>query len=323
MGKVYAFDSPPLVSVILCVFNGEKQVALAIDDILSQTYHDFELIISDDASTDGTSRVLERYRGDRRVRLFRQPSNLGFVANKNFAIEQARGKLITQQDHDDRSDKTRLERQVKALEETAMLVVACGVRRIDQQGNEVTRIAPKHNVVIDTIPDDGLPFFFAPIMFSRAVWEQHGPFSEYFAGSFGEDNYFISCVLRTHPIAVIADCLYDYTDTPGSATSRVLTQRVFAMAPILQHLARQNEATGTNDLEQGLLEVLSGEERRILADRLYLAEQYRIYAARAIDHCEFAEAIRLIKKAATLSPLSIKLAQTVFYLLRRAIMRSK
>jgi len=323
MGKVCAFDSAPLVSVIMCVYNGEKQVARAVDDILSQTYQNFELIISDDASTDETSKILERYRGNRRVRLFRQPVNQGFIANKNFAIGKARGSLITQQDHDDRSDTTRLERQVKALADTGMLIVACGVRRINQWGDEVTRFAPEHDMVIDSIPESGLPFFFAPTMFRRAIWEQHGPFNEYFAGAFGEDNYFISCVLRSHPIALIADCLYEYADTPGSVTSRIRTQRALTMAPILHLLAKQNKETGTNELEQGNLEFLETQEKLILSDRSYVAEQYRVYAARAIDHGQFSEAVALIRNAATLNPLSIKLARTAVYFLRKAITRTK
>lgn len=324
MGKAAPFfNLPPLVSVVLCVFNGDAHVALAIDDILAQTYSNFELIISDDASTDGTAEVLERYRGDQRIRIFRQPVNLGFVANKNFAIGQACGELITQQDHDDRSDPTRIARQVTALAETGLSVSACGVRRIDMQGRLVSRIAPASDLVIDNVPKEGVPFFFTPIMFSREVWEKHGPFSDYFAGAFGEDNYFVSCVLRTDAISVIADCLYDYVDTPASVTSRIRNRRALAMVPILRRLAEQNAATGTNDLEQGRFDILNSTERMILSDRSYLAEQYRVYAARAIDHCEFAEGARLIGKAAVQNPMSLNLARTAGYWLRRAAARIK
>lgn len=321
MSKAESFSSPPFVSVVLCVFNGEAQVGLAIEDILAQTYPNFELVISDDSSTDGTCRVLERYADHPRVRIFRQPVNLGFLANKNFAIGKAYGELITQQDHDDRSDLNRLERQVQAMTDTGLSVSACGVRRLNLQGTEISRIGPAHDLIVAKMPSEGVPFFFPPIMFSREVWEKHGPFSNYFAGAFGEDNYFISCVLRTHPIIVISECLYDYIDTRDSVTSRIRQQRALAIVPILTLLAEQNSTLGTNDLEQGNFDILSSLECRILADRLFVAEQYRVYAARAIDHHNFLEGARLIGKSAALNPLSTSLARTAGYWLRRMAAR--
>ena len=312
-------DKIPLVSVILCVFNGENQVSKAIDDILAQTYENFELIISDDASTDRTAKILENYRRDTRVRIYRHPKNLGFVANKNFAISMANGELITQQDHDDRSDKTRLKRQVDALTETGMLIVACGVRRLSQNGNVVGCMSAGQDMVLDSMPKGDLPFFFAPIMFNQAIWAQHGPLNEYFTNCFGEDLYFISCVLRTHPIAIISDCLYDYVDTPASVTSRLLTKRAMTLPKILPMLLRQNEEFGTNDLEQGCLQLLADKEKKILLDRQFVAERYRTYAVRAVDHLALLEAVKLIIKAFLSDPFSRKLPRTSVYLFRRFV----
>lgn len=316
-------DKIPLVSIILCVFNGEEHVATAIDDILSQTYQHFELIISDDASTDGTNSVLERYRNDPRVRIFNQPKNLGVVSNKNFAIAQANGEYITQQDHDDRTHHTRIERQIAELSKTQTLVAACGVRRVDSDGFEISRYSSDCDIIMDILPEDGLPFFFAPIMFHRAVWQQHGPFHKYFASSFGEDKYFISCVLRSHPIAVIADCLYDYFDRPLSATSCIRDPRALIMEPILSYLEKQNLETGTNDLETGNIGGLKLLEKELVSNRPYMANQYRTYAARAIDHGQLADAVHLLCKAAMTYPFSTSLARTAAYLIRRSVARTK
>ena len=313
----------PLVSVVLCVYNGERQVTAAVEDILAQTYQNIELIISDDASTDGTIAVLEKYKDNPKIRLFRQRKNLGFLKNKNFAIAQTQGSFITQQDHDDRSDRTRIARQISELQKTKMLVVACGVRRIDLNGQVRSYISPIEDIVIDRIPDGGLPFFFPPIMFSRAVWDQHGPFNQYFNGVFGEDNYFINCVLQSHPIAVISDCLYDYIDTPFSVTSRFSNVRSLTMVRILAHLAKQTAQTGTNDLEIANFSALANVEKTILSDRVYISEQYRAYAARAIDHNALADGARMLSKAWMLNPFSTKLLRTAAYWFQRKVARKR
>lgn len=91
----------PLVSVVLCTYNGEKHLRAQVDSILSQTYPSLELVISDDASTDGTRAVLESYQNDPRVKLFYQPHNIGITANFAFAAAQTTGALIAFSDQDD------------------------------------------------------------------------------------------------------------------------------------------------------------------------------------------------------------------------------
>lgn len=317
------FSDQPLISVVMCVFNGEATVAAAIDDILDQTYPNIELIISDDASTDNTSSVLDQYKANSKVRVIRQTKNLGVVLNKNFAINLAKGEFITQQDHDDRSSENRIARQLKAINDSGALISACGVRRIDKNGFEVSRFAAPKDIIIDRMPIGDMPFFFAPVMFNKCIWKQHGPFNEYFNGTFGEDNYFISSVLRSHPIAVIADCLYDYVDSPSSATNRLRNKRTLAMVQILAHLTDQTNKTGTNDLENENFNALNKLENSILSNRQFLSEQYRTYAARAIDHRQLLDAVGLIGNAALSNPFSKDLYHTIFYWLRCAIDRNR
>jgi Glycosyl transferase family 2 len=82
----------PPVSLGLPVFNGGAMLVQALDSILAQTYGDFELIISDNASTDETHDVVSEYAArDRRIRYFRQPSNIGSGNNWTFVAQQARG----------------------------------------------------------------------------------------------------------------------------------------------------------------------------------------------------------------------------------------
>lgn len=111
-----AGQDSPHVSVILPAYNRETLVARAIDSVLAQTWDDFELIIVDDASTDGTRGVLERYRDHPRVRLILSDVNRGGSGARNLGIEAARGALIAFQDSDDVWLPHKLAAQVAALE---------------------------------------------------------------------------------------------------------------------------------------------------------------------------------------------------------------
>jgi glycosyltransferase involved in cell wall biosynthesis len=91
----------PLVSVVLCCYNGDQFLKEQIDSILAQTYKPLELIISDDASTDGTREILKRYENDPSVKIFYQAENLGLSKNFDFAASQASGKFIAFSDQDD------------------------------------------------------------------------------------------------------------------------------------------------------------------------------------------------------------------------------
>lgn len=99
----------PLVSIVLCSFNGESYLREQLDSILIQSYPNIELVISDDASTDGTIAILEEYRRkDQRLRYTVNPVNIGY--NKNFekVINEAAGDFIATSDQDDIWEKDKI-----------------------------------------------------------------------------------------------------------------------------------------------------------------------------------------------------------------------
>ena len=78
----------PRLSLGLPVYNGEEYLAESLDALLGQTFEDFELIISDNASTDGTDEICRRYaEKDSRIRYVRQPKNIGATPNHNFVFD--------------------------------------------------------------------------------------------------------------------------------------------------------------------------------------------------------------------------------------------
>lgn len=119
--------APPLVSVGLPVFNGERFLVQALESILEQTYSVIEVIISDNASTDATFTICQEYaRRDRRVRYVRQPRNIGAPRNWNFVAVQARGKYFKWASANDYCDRRLIDACVQVLEAKPDVVLCYG-----------------------------------------------------------------------------------------------------------------------------------------------------------------------------------------------------
>jgi glycosyltransferase involved in cell wall biosynthesis len=118
-------SAAPRLSIGLPVYNGESYLAESIESLLGQTYDNFELIISDNASTDGTAGICRRYgKQDSRIRYVRQPRNIGAAPNHNYVVEQARGELFKWASHDDLYARDLLKFCVDALDEFPHVVLA-------------------------------------------------------------------------------------------------------------------------------------------------------------------------------------------------------
>lgn len=113
----------PKVSVIIPTYERAAKVQSTIESVLAQTYSDFEVIVVDDGSTDGTGQILEEIFGDR-IRYYAQ-TNQGVSVARNKGVEEARGEWIAFLDSDDRWEKEKLEWQFKALERFGPQCGAC------------------------------------------------------------------------------------------------------------------------------------------------------------------------------------------------------
>jgi glycosyltransferase involved in cell wall biosynthesis len=107
----------PKVSVFIPVYNRERHLCVAVNSILAQTFTDFELLLVDDGSTDGSLELLERYAArDTRVRVEANGANLGIPRTRNRGLDLARGEYIALLDSDDYAYPGRLEAQVGFLD---------------------------------------------------------------------------------------------------------------------------------------------------------------------------------------------------------------
>lgn len=159
-----------LVSVLMSVYNGASTLEKAAASILAQTYRDLELILCDDASTDGTWRIMQRIAAsDARVTIFQNETNLGLGASLNRCFSRAQGEYIARQDADDLSDPDRIERTLDFLLSSGAPYAACGVRVFDDSGVWSTRQFPQK--ITKHIIAQKNPFFHPTMIFRRAVIE--------------------------------------------------------------------------------------------------------------------------------------------------------
>ncbi len=126
----------PAVSVLLPVYNAKAFLRQAIDSILTQTFTDFEFIIINDGSTDGSEAIIQSYT-DERILLVNNNGNQGLIFTLNRGIEMAQGRFIARMDADDVALPERLERQVAYLENSDVAFLATRVKLIDVNGDSL------------------------------------------------------------------------------------------------------------------------------------------------------------------------------------------
>jgi glycosyltransferase involved in cell wall biosynthesis len=140
-------ENKPRVSVGLPVYNGADYLAATLDSLLAQTFEDFELIISDNASTDGTEEICRAYAvRDGRIQYLRNRENLGAAANYNRVFHLSSGDYFKWAAADDLCAPEFLERCVRVLDNEASVVLCYPrARAIDEQGNIIRDYPPKPN----------------------------------------------------------------------------------------------------------------------------------------------------------------------------------
>lgn len=138
-----------LVSIITPAYNVEKYIGKTIDSVLNQTYEDWEMLIVDDGSTDGTKKAVEKYLSDPRINYFYQQNGRQGKA-RNLAIKQAKGKYLAFLDADDLWVPSKLEQQVSTIEsENVDFVYSQGWTFQDDENNpENTKDLMEMNVLL-------------------------------------------------------------------------------------------------------------------------------------------------------------------------------
>lgn len=132
--------SDPRVSVIIPVFNGAEFIDKAIEGVFNQSYQNYELLILDDGSTDGTDEVVKKFK-DSRIRFVRHEANIGFVANWTYGVRAARGQYLAILGHDDVYRPQFLQRRLEAFEQFSGLTAATGAFECTDSDRSTIRIS--------------------------------------------------------------------------------------------------------------------------------------------------------------------------------------
>jgi GT2 family glycosyltransferase len=222
-------EQPPLVSIVVPVWNGEGHLRQSLDSILEQTYPRLELIVVDDASTDGTGEILASY-GDR-IRVHRQESTRGIYGNANDGIELARGELVGVFHADDVYLPDMVEREVAWLRAHPDAgAVYCCVVFVDSEGREFARQELpaevrgnrqlEYDEVLNTLLSRKNRFLACPTALVRAaVYADVGGYrDEQFKNT--SDLEMWLRIARKYPLGVLEDQLLLYRRGHGSSSER-------------------------------------------------------------------------------------------------------
>lgn len=124
------------VDILLATYNGENYLVEQLESILSQTYSNFRLLISDDCSTDGTRKILEEYKEkDSRIQLFFQGKNLGVIKNFEYLLKKVESKYYMLSDQDDIWKENKIEKSVEKLEDSESDLVYTDLEVVDANLN--------------------------------------------------------------------------------------------------------------------------------------------------------------------------------------------
>lgn len=205
----------PQVSVVMPVRNALPFLDESVRSILSQTFSDFEFVILDDASTDGSAAALRRWaNSDARIRLYHSTHNLGLAGSSNFVVRQARAPLVARMDADDVSRPERLRRQFEVLKSRPdVALVGTLYEGIDAVGRRV-RPRDRWRLARGSVSP---PFPHGSVMFRREVFEEVGGYREACDG--WEDEDLFLRVVRRRRVVVLTDALYRYRFQVNSATA--------------------------------------------------------------------------------------------------------
>ena len=134
---------PPLVSIVIPVFNRAGLIGKTIDSCLGQSYCPFEIILVDDCSTDDLASALAPFDGDSRVRLVRHERNQGVSAARNSGVRAARGSYVAFLDSDDAWRPDKLEKQIAHVRAQSSSAFICGTLTEVRSEGKPPRMRPR------------------------------------------------------------------------------------------------------------------------------------------------------------------------------------
>ena len=232
-------DNPPLLSVLMPVFNSERFVAEAIESILKQSFKDFEFLILDDASADNSLKIIKDFKKkDSRIKVFQNERNLGVVESRNKLINLSKGKYIAWLDSDDIAFKSRFEIQIKFLENHPEIGMAGAYPIIIDENSKKTG---KWRFETDPQKLKIELFFHSPFLSSSVVIRKSCLPQNFYDSRFpvAEDFDLYSKISEHCEVANIPEILVKYrTNSKGLSKSNTEKMEQLSVQVIKEHAER-------------------------------------------------------------------------------------
>jgi glycosyltransferase involved in cell wall biosynthesis len=289
----------PRVSVLMPVFNTGRYLPQALRSLGAQSFRDFEVVIVDDGSSDGSLALLAAYAAaEPRAHVIARP-NRGLIASRNELLSYARGDLLAWMDSDDVSLPERLALQVAAFDADPALSGLGGVAQcIDPDGHALNvEHYPLAHSAIRAAQREGGGMRFPTSMMRRADALAVGGFREPFR--IGEDLDFMLRLGERGKLANLPDTLYLYRQHLHSACVALGPRWSFFRDEILA-LAREREAGGSDRLQRG--ERLELDTPSAVPDERLKASTYTRWSRAALDNGNRPVAIRYARAAVSAFP---------------------
>lgn len=242
----------PFISVVIPFYNASEYIYRSVNSVLTQTYQNFELIIVDDGSTDGSGDIVKNIK-DSRIRLIQQ-NNAGVGAARNRGINEAQGKYVAFLDADDKWDCTFLEIIVELIDLYPEAgIYSTGFRMVFSKGGNVeTTIRESHNKTSQLVHDyfgkavGGTFLQNSGVVIPRHVFSEIGMFMV--GLQHGEDLEMWARISLRYPIAYDSRVSFSFyqTGTVGKPRFSKLLETDPILALLKSHLMKGNDTTSTD-----------------------------------------------------------------------------
>jgi glycosyltransferase involved in cell wall biosynthesis len=204
----------PQITVVMPVHNALPFLSHSIESILAQTYSDFEFIILDDGSTDGSVELLREWaKRDPRIQLHENTERLGLSGSSNAVVAKARAPIIARMDGDDVAHPDRLRRQWQVLQSNSDIVAVGALCNGINASGEVVRPRDRWRLVRKSVY---IPFPHGSAMFRRSAFEAVGGYDESVVRA--EDQDLFTRMTAQGRVMTLPDLLYSYRYHTSNST---------------------------------------------------------------------------------------------------------
>lgn len=231
--------SSPLVSIVMPAYNAASYLKASIESVLAQEYKNWELLIINDGSTDGTAAIISEYQKiDKRIKGFSNEGNKGLVYTRNRGLEEANGEYIAHLDSDDLAHPERIKVQLQFLEENKdFILLGSACKLIDEIGNPIgIENRTIKNAHLKSLLVFSNYFINSTIMLRASAAQKHTYLEAY---NFAEDYHYFTQLIQDGQFANINEVLVSYRIHQGNTSSLKKQQQILAIQQLQKNLVEQ------------------------------------------------------------------------------------